>query len=223
MITVLQLDTDFPRPPGDVGCAATYACELEVIRIRNATVAKIVTNRPEAIDIAPFELAIEQANGDVIVTSCGFLSYWQHHLAARVAKPFISSALTGLDHLSARYAPGEVLILTFDDTSLTTKHLGKHSAFANGIVGLPEDMHLRDVISQNRDTLNTDRAEAEIRAFVTETIRPHHRHILLECTNLPPYKAAIAQATGLPVSDILTQVESAMPGAVEKKYLLTRN
>ena len=223
MITVLQLDTDFPRPPGDVGCAATYRCDLEIIRIRDATVSTIVTDRPQTIDIKPFERAIEQAIGEVIVTSCGFLSYWQGHLAARTSRAFISSALTALDELSQRYDPREVLILTFDADSLTADHLGSHRAYAQSIVGLPPTMHIRDVISQNRKTLDTARACLEIAAFVASQTHPHHRHILLECTNLPPYKAAIAAATGLPVSDILTQIERARPGTVMPGFLQRRS
>jgi hypothetical protein len=219
LVTVLQLDTEFPRPPGDVGCAATYTCDLEIIRIRNATVSAIVTNKPETINVGPFEQAIQRAKGDLIVTSCGFLSYWQHHLSALINKPFISSALTALDHLSHQYAPSEVLIVTFDAASLTAAHLGRHRAYASGIVGLPKDMHLREVISQNLQSLDVARASREIAAFTADQVRPHHRHILLECTNLPPYKSAIVRATGLPMSDILTQIDRALPDSIVPLFI----
>ncbi|MGB7241742.1 MAG: hypothetical protein WBC93_06635, partial [Sulfitobacter sp.] len=151
-LTVLQLDTGFPRVQGDVGCPETYCRDVEIIRVRGATVAHIVSHRPDLIDIAPFEDAIAKAKGDLIVTSCGFLSYWQDHLATLADRPFISSALNALAHLSTQYAPGEVLILTFDADNLTPSHLGKYGRYASGIIGLPRQMHLRHVISGNQTT-----------------------------------------------------------------------
>ena len=38
--------------------------------------------------------------------------------------------------------------------------------------------------------------------------------VLLECTNMPPYRPALARALGLPVYDILTVLADRMPGIV---------
>ncbi|MFT5067152.1 MAG: hypothetical protein ACI9TA_002779, partial [Reinekea sp.] len=66
-VTVLQLDTNFPRVPGDVGCAETYCGDIEILRVPNATVGQIVSVDPASIHIAPFEEALSTARGDVIV------------------------------------------------------------------------------------------------------------------------------------------------------------
>ena len=50
-ITLLQLDTHFPRIPGDVGSVDTYRCELEIIRVPNATVEQVVNANPFQIDL----------------------------------------------------------------------------------------------------------------------------------------------------------------------------
>ena len=218
-LTVLQLDTDFPRIAGDVGARETYLGDIEILRIKAATVAKVVTNKPQDIDIAPFEAALHSANGELIVTSCGFLSYWQNHLAARTQKPFISSSLIALDTLAPRYSPEELLILTFDAHNLGNAHLGAHQKYASSILGLPQDCHLRRVISENHAHLDIERAQNEISAHVAAHIRPKHRHILLECTNLPPYKAALTKRTGLHVSDILTLIENLRTGTINPAFL----
>ena len=218
-VSVLQLDTDFPRIAGDVGCVDSYTGDVEILRIAAASVNKIVSNQPETIDIAPFEKALQQASGDVVVTSCGFLSYWQTHLAVQTTKPFISSSLIALEHLSKRYDPGEVLILTFDEHSLTSQHLGAFSDYASGIVGLPKQMHLRQVISGNRTDLNADLATHELSQFIAERQRSQHKHLLLECTNLPPYKAQMKHVAGLPITDILTLIEAQSSGAIASQFL----
>ncbi|WP_415920083.1 hypothetical protein [Tateyamaria sp. SN6-1] len=213
-VTVLQLDTRFPRVPGDVGCAETFCDTVEIIRVPQATVAQVVTSDPHSIPIAPFEDALRGARGDVVVTSCGFLSPWQDHLAAQNDRPFISSALLALDTLPER--PEDILTLTFDAERLGPPHLRGHAC---DVQGLPADMHLRQTIANDAETLDTARAERELVDHVTQVQRPNHRHLLLECTNLPPYKAAMARATGLPVTDILTLIEDARPGTVRPAFL----
>ena len=217
-VSVLQLDTDFPRIAGDVGCPDSYAGEVEILRINDASVCKIVSDKPEAVDIAPFEQALKRARGDVIVTSCGFLSYWQAHLAAHTTQPFISSSLIALEKLSKIYSPGEILILTFDEAALTPKHLGAFADYKEGIVGLPRDMHLRDVISKNSSELDVDLATSELLQFITKQQRFEHKHLLLECTNLPPYKAQMQKLTGLPVTDILTLIEAQSVGSINPEF-----
>ncbi|KIN73117.1 aspartate/glutamate racemase family protein [Sulfitobacter guttiformis] len=217
-VTVLQLDTGFPRIAGDVGSPDSYARPPQIIRICGASVARIVTDSPESIDIAPFEEALAQARGDIIVTSCGFLSYWQAHLAAMTDRPFISSSLTALDDLAQTYAPDELRILTFDEAALGEGHLGKHQTYLDSRVGLPEANHLRQVIKSNRKNLDRAQATDEITALLRESQNATHRHILLECTNLPPYRAAIRAATGLPVTDILTCIETICPGAIAPEF-----
>ena len=218
-VTVLQLDTDFPRITGDVGAHSTYREDIEIIRIRAATVAKVVTDTPVQIDIAPFETVLGSAKGEVIVTSCGFLSYWQNYLATQTCKPFISSSLIALETLSQSYSPEEILILTFDADCLNVSHLGQHKAYASSILGLPINCHLREVISNNLTHLDADLAGAEIVAHVSKHLTQKHRHILLECTNLPPYKAALTQQTGLPVTDILTLIEFERAGTIHSDFL----
>ncbi|WP_299138357.1 aspartate/glutamate racemase family protein [uncultured Tateyamaria sp.] len=218
-VTVLQLDTDFPRVPGDVGSAETYRERVEVLRIPSATVAHVVSGAPQDIDIAPFEAALREAKGEVIVTSCGFLSYWQAHLAALTDRPVIASSLMALDRIAQTHTPEEVMIVTFDAGSLGVPHLGRHGTFAPSIVGLHPDMHLRQVIGQNLPHVDQDRAAREMRTLIADHIRPVHRCILLECTNLPPYKPAIRDMTPVPVIDILTEIERVCPGTVKPAFL----
>jgi hypothetical protein len=215
-VTVLQLDTDFPRIAGDVGSRDTYVDDIEILRISGASVGQIVNADPAAISIAPFEHAITQARGDISVTSCGFLSYWQKHLAGRTDRPFISSALTALPDLCARHAPRDTLTVTFDADGLNEHHFGP---YRTDIIGLTKDMHLRQVISQNRTTLDSDRAAREVASLIATHRKPHHKHILLECTNLPPYKHAIRAQTDLPITDILTCIESRRAGTIKPEFL----
>lgn len=215
-VTILQLDTAFPRVPGDVAAAQTYRDEIEIIRIPGATVGQVVSADPAAIPIAPFEAALKRARGDVIATSCGFLAYWQEYLAARCDRPFISSALTALPNLCESCPPRDILALTFDADRLNAAHYG---ALQPDVVGLPPDAHLRQVIAQGLPDLDIRLAAAQLAELVGSARKAHHKHLLLECTNLPPYKRAIGQLCDLPITDVLTCIETARPGTVRAEFL----
>ncbi len=217
-VTVLQLDTHFPRVPGDVGCPATYIDAVEILRVPQATVGRIVSDRPDLIDIAPFADAIRRAKGDVIVTSCGFLSFWQLQLAALTGRPFISSALLALDRLAVVHDPANILIVTFDPDRLTATHLGKYPEFDRSIVGLPPDSHLRGVIEGDLPQLDIGRAKAEFVTLAKRHLTSAHKHIVLECTNLPPYKTGLKEIGTWPVTDILTEIERHRPGTIAPEF-----
>ena len=220
LVTVLQLDTAFPRLPGDVASPRTYCGEIEIIRVPRATVQHVVSDRPDLIDITPFEDALDRAKGNVIVTSCGFLSYWQDHLAARVNRPFISSALSALETRSRTVEPDGLLTLTFDADNLTDQHFGPYADYRSGGAGLRPDMHLRQVIAEDRSQIDRKRAEHDVVAVATAALQPSHCHVLLECTNLPPYKAALRGVTDLPITDILTCIETIQPDTIQPRFLI---
>lgn len=217
-VSVLQLDTDFPRIPGDVGCAVTFIEPPQIIRVRGASVSRIVSDRPQDIDIRPFETAVAEASGELIATSCGFLAPWQNHLATRARQPLVASALAALPGLYG-LAPEALMIVTFDADKLGSTHLGSCPQYAPSIVGLPSDGHLRDVISNDHATLDPDIATQELLGMIASAITPTTRQILLECTNLPPYKHAVRAKFHLPVTDILTYIEGEVPGTVKPEWL----
>ena len=219
-ISVLQLDTHFPRIAGDVGCHDTYQCELEIIRVPNATVSNIVTDKPEQIDLRPFYDAIATATGDVITTSCGFLAPFQAKLSAACNVPFIASALGQLVDLKNHLTPSELRIITFDASKLGLAHLPVDCAlFQTSILGLDAKTHLRDVIENDLTTLNTTQAAADVCAALRDDDNFQTKGVLLECTNLSPYKPDIRKRMSVPIYDILTAIEAQLPDAVHTQYL----
>lgn len=216
-LTVLQLDTHFPRIPGDVACPETYLGAVEVIRIPAASVGRIVTKAPAAIDIAPFEAAVRAARGDVIATSCGFLAHWQDHLQALTARPVVASALGALDRLEASAPP--VNVLTFDAAKLRAGHWSGARSQSTHLIGLRPDLHLRQVIERDLADLDAGRATEEIADMLRARLAPDCKSLLLECTNLPPYKAAMRAVFKGEIHDILTEIEVLRPGTVHPDFL----
>lgn len=216
-LSVLQLDTGFPRIPGDVAAPETYTAPVEILRVVGASVSNIVRNDPRGIEIGPFEVAQRRAKGRIVATSCGFLSYWQDHLQGCDTRPFVSSALLALPRLLCEFKPDELMIVTFDAESLGAAHVPK-GAQDVPVVGLPGDSILRRAISDDQ-VFDALEAEAEVVDLVQTHAGPGTRHLVFECTNLPPFKKAIRAACGFETSSILSEIERHAPGLVHPDFL----
>jgi len=212
-VSILQLDTAFPRVPGDVACVESYVGPVDIIRIPAASVGRVVTDDPGGVDIAPFEAALRAAQGEVIATSCGFLAYWQTHLQAMTDRPVIASSLIALARQDAPTA-----VLTFDAQKLQAGH-ANDLQHADAVIGLHTDMHLRQVISGDLRDLDQAVAGREVADLVVTHVPSQTRTLLLECTNLPPYKPAIRRVFQGTIIDILTEIERARPGTVKPQFL----
>lgn len=227
-VSVLQLDTHFPRIPGDVACPQTYCRSPEILRIERVDVAHIVRPDPRLIDITPFIEAARRSKGDIITTSCGFLSPFEGIIAAAVDRPFLASSLNALPdlitHVDGRrdgQPDGhQVNIMSFDQAALTSRHL-PHAA--QGRVGrifdIGQTSHLYQVISQDLADLDATRARREIVAAVDAHLTSDCALLVLECTNLPPYKEAIRAASPIQTFDILDRLETIAPGTINPAFL----
>ena len=87
------------------------------------------------------------------------------------------------------------------------------------IIGLNPNAHLRAVIGGDRAKLDIDRAARETVETVGAATTNQLEILLLECTNLPPYKGALRRAFDIEIIDILTQIERVRPRTVQPDFL----
>ena len=203
---ILMLDTQFPRPPGDIGNAQTWeqlGIPVRMHTVHGASPAKIVQEADPRF-VQPFIDAAQwlEAEGAALVsTSCGFLAAYQDLLAASVDVPVISSSLLQCVQLPA---PG---IVTIAAASLTPRILQA--------AGVPADTPVQGVdpvgefatrILRNEPTMDIAQAEREVvaAALALQQAHPRIQSLVLECTNMPVYRDAVANTTGLPVHDVVS-------------------
>ena len=97
-------------------------------------------------------------------------------------------------------------MLTASARNLTPAHLTAVGAPGDTPVeGMPEGGSFAATFIANGTTLDRDAVEREAIAAGKALLTKHPAvdTIVLECTNLPPYKAALKRALGLPVHDVL--------------------
>ena len=203
---ILMLDTRFPRIVGDVGNAASYDYPVIFRTMEGLGSADAVAAHPDR----PRVLAALKANAEALAaagaiglgTSCGFLALYQDDLASVSPVPVATSALLHIKSLKGR----RVGVITASARNLTPAHFVAVGAPGDTpFVGLPEDSSFAGTFLRNGLTLDREVVEREVVAAGRDLVARHPGldTVVLECTNLPPYKPALKQALGLPVFDVL--------------------
>jgi hypothetical protein len=203
-----MLETRFPRLVGDVGHPQTFAdLGLKAIYqvLPGASPQRVVSpDDPGLLNefiAAARDLVAQGAT--LITTSCGFLARYQAAMSEALPVPVVTSSLL----LCARL-PGPI-VLTINAGSLSPELL-RAAGVPEGtpVIGVPPESHFRQQILGNHATLNPVQAQAELVALVKD-LKYHHpqaQHLVLECTNMPPYAEALAAASGLPVHHLMTAI-----------------
>lgn len=209
-VGVIMLNTRFPRLPGDIGNPDTLPWEVLIRRVEAATVAAIVSSEAPNESLQQSLLAtaqeLQDRGSELIVTSCGFLGAMQERFAEQLQIPVISSSLMLIPFLRTVYgAKAQLGVITFNSQSLQPVHFNGHYDDHIHIAGVEQGHELFPVISEDRESIDRERACADVVAAAQQLQQQHPeiRAILLECTNLPPYREAIEIATGLPVYDLI--------------------
>lgn len=207
-IGILMLEAQFPRIPGDMGNAGTWPFPVRFKVVRGASPDRVVRQgAPGLLDAfveAGHELVAEGCEG--ITTNCGFLSVFQAELSTALSVPVATSSLMQFPMILAMLPPGRpVGVLTISEASMTAEHLAK--------AGVPPDTPIwgtdggaefsRVILDDERELdIALARADMIAAAEAFQAAHPKLGAILLECTNMVPYQADVARATGLPVFSI---------------------
>ena len=210
---ILMLQARFPRILGDMGNAATWPFPVLYKVVKGASPEKVVLKGAEGLlqDFLDASAELVSLGAEAITTNCGFLSLFQRELAAHVRVPVATSSLIQVPWVQATLPPGKrVGVVTVSGSSLTPKHMeaagvpldtpfvgteGGKEFFRVLILGEKDDM---DVAQAEQDILDAGRA--------LMAANPDIGAIVLECTNMPPYAAALRDALGVPVYDIYSLI-----------------
>jgi hypothetical protein len=209
-----MLDTRFPRIPGDMGNASTFDFPVRYHRVTGASPDLVVRQGRRALLPAFVEGArtLEHEGVRAITTNCGFLAQFQSELAAAVSVPVFTSSLMLVPLVHRMLPPGQAVgVLTVDASSLRPEHFtgaGIAPEVPVCVAGLETEKEFTHVLLDDQLELDVEAARQEHLAVVRRFVDAHPEigALVLECTNMPPYRADIQAATGLPVFDITTLV-----------------
>ncbi len=208
-----MLDTQFPRPLGDVGNRNTWPFPVCYERVSGASPDRVVsergTPRLDAFVEAARRLVARGAIG--ISSSCGFLVRYQRSLADVLPVPVAISSLIQVPWVALTLPSGRrVGVITFDSASLGAVELAQAGApIDTPCEGLPRGGALHDLVLRNQQPIDRQAISRELIGCGRALCRRHPEvgAIVLECTNLPPYRRELATALGIPVFDTYTLLQ----------------
>ena len=210
---ILMLEAKFPRIPGDMGNGTTWPFPVLYRVVPGASPEKVVLKGaagllPDFVDAAK---DLVRLGAEAITTNCGFLALFQREIAAAVGVPVATSSLMQVPWVQATLPTGKrVGVITVSASSLTQKHLEA--------AGVPLDTPItgtetgkeffRVLIKAEKDDMDVALAEQDVVEAGMRLVanNPDVGAIVLECTNMPPYAAALQAAVGLPVYDIYSMI-----------------
>lgn len=210
---ILMLEAHFPRIPGDMGNGTTWPFPVLYRVVTGASPDRVVLQG--AAGLLPDFIAAAQdlvrLGAEAITTNCGFLSLFQRELASAVGVPVATSSLMQVPWVQATLPPGKrVGVVTVSASSLTPAHLaGAGVPLDTPVTGTENGREFfRVLIKAEKDDMDVDLAEQDVVQAARDLVAGHPEvgAIVLECTNMPPYAAAVQAATGLPVYDVYSLI-----------------
>ena len=210
---VLMLDTRFPRPLGDIGNADTFARLQIPVRYRTVSGAspQRVVRDGDQLALQDFIAAAQElvAQGaTLLATSCGFLARYQRELQVAVPVPLLSSSLLWLT--APDLAAQRCAVLTLDAQAFDARQLsGVGADPATIVAGVASGCEFQRRILGNERAMDLRQAGQDVvqAALALSNAHTEVTTLVLECTNMPPYAAAVAAATGKRVEHMVSLIE----------------
>lgn len=222
---ILMLEARFPRIPGDMGNGTTWPFPVLYRVVRGASPERVVLQGARGLlpDFIAAAQELVDLGAEAITTNCGFLSLFQAELAAAVKVPVATSSLLQVPWVQAMLPPGQrVGVITVNKSALSPAHLDA--------AGVPRDVPVvgtengreffRVLIRADAQDMDVALAEQDILDAGRELVSKHPEvgAVVLECTNMPPYAAALQEELGLPVYDITTMINWFQAGLRPRRY-----
>lgn len=224
-IGILLLDTFTPFIPGDVGNATTYSFPVRYQTIKGFTFEKLLQKDRSMLN-SILEAGHNLVNEGVkaITSDCGYMALYQKEIANELRVPVFLSSLLQIPFLSAMLRKDEKIGIIcskssgFEDELLVKLGINPNTPLC--VRGMEGKEHFVKAAHEEIGVLDSAAIEEEVVAvaqtMVTED--PKVKIILLECSSLPPYAAAVQRKVNLPVFDFITMINYVQSALVQTRY-----
>lgn len=208
-IGILCAGWHIPFIPGDLNNANTFDFPVRYLSVPGASGADVLSGNDSSFE-EMFVAAAQQLEREgvrAITGNCGFMASYQQAVASKVDVPVFMSSLLQAPMLARLLGANRKLAVLVANRSSVTDRLLASAGITDldRIVfeGLDHRTHWNEVILQETGVLDEDRMRAEVVDTAHDLLSrdPATGAFLLECSDLPPYSAAVHAATGLPVFD----------------------
>ena len=224
-VGIILLENYAPFIPGDVANATTYDFPVRFQRVENFSVERIFKHDMSLLDpVLEAGRALVREGVRAVTGDCGFMVIYQKQLAAALEVPVFMSSLLQISFLRHLIGPDEKIgIITANSESLddfVLQSAGIDSSVALLIEGLQDKKNFASAVIKEVGLLDAEKVEEEVVSVAKGmTARePKVKILLLECSMLAPYAAAVQEAVSLPVFDFVTMINYVFSAVVQRRY-----
>lgn len=214
-VGILLLDCVAPFIPGSVGNASSYQRPVRYKTVPGLTVESLISAPDDRVAETMVRCARELgAEGARIITgNCGFMIRHQRAVQDAFNGVVALSSLLLAPILVQTMSSDSALGIVTASADALTRDLLVRAGVPDGaniaVAGLDQSPAFRAAFIECTGELDRAEVKAETLAAVTDLLerRPDVGAILLECSELPPYAAALQSMTGRPVFDFISMIE----------------
>lgn len=229
-VGILMQSDSIVRLPGDVGNATTFAFPVRYLLVEGIG-GDDLKNPDNLSRIAPAYVAaakqLENEGVRMLAAGCGFASILQPVLSSSVTILVVTSSLLQVPMISSSIGNRPVGIITAHSRLLDDRYfqpVGWTSSSVDvRICGIEDEDELLNILRYGGEPVaDLLRRGNEVMRRVTRRLMAQHPDIgaiVLECTNLGPFSAAISSVSGVPVFDITTLIRWGYAAAVRHEFL----
>lgn len=225
-IGILLIENYVPFIPGDVANATTYRYPVRFQRIEGASVERLFSG-----DLSLYEnvrkaaIELKQEGVRAVTGDCGFLAVHQQQLADELLLPVFLSSLMQIPFISQITGNRQKIgIITADSASLSAQVLSSAGVSPDlqkrlAVRGLEDSVPFRQAVVEETGFLDASEIEQAVVLRALELKQESSiGALLLECSLLPPYAAAVQEAVELPVFDYVTMIDYVYSSVVKRRF-----
>ena len=219
-------NVNYPMMPGNVVNAYTYDFPVRMMAVPNLTNTRLFEGDPAIADdiIHAAKHMVEKEGVRAICSACGFFGNYQKVVAGALDVPVAMSSLIQIPMIQTLLKPGQKIgIITASGNSMTKALYDNCNITKTDNLVIQDARHTKyfaPAVVDNCGYFDNGKARDEVVGLAMDLISKDDKigAILLECSDMPPYAAAIQSRTQLPVFDFITLIKWLHSGMVQKPY-----
>ncbi len=212
-VGILTLDTCHTLVHGNVQHAGSFSFAVQYGVVRDVAPSALMEGDVGALPaILDAARALETAGVRAVVGACGSFANFQREVAEALSVPVVMSILVEVPFVLRALPRNRRLGIIFARVSSLTTRVCEQCGIQelDRIVALgADDLPAFRPILEQRGVLESKALEQELVELAVRTVQSDSSigAWLLQCSDLPPYSAAVQCATGLPVFDMVSLIE----------------
>jgi hypothetical protein len=214
-IGILQSNSHIAMPPGDVGNAGTFKYPVLYRMVGELTGERLIVRADPTLagPLIREARALEAMGVSAITGDCGHLIQFQREVAAAVNIPVFLSSWLQVPFIARLIPPRRSIgVLMANSRYLRRDFLkiaGIDESIPMVVAGMEGQPAFRDAVIEESGGIDAPKVQQEV-VGVAARLKQEHPEvgaIFLECSDMPPYAAAIQAALHLPVFDFVTMID----------------